>query len=100
MEERLIRFDTVDRQDLRILCRLRVNSRETLTNISRETGIPISSVFDRLKRFEAIGIIKRHTSLLDMKKIGIHERLIILAKVEDKTKKDLRSLKSLLQYRS
>ena len=60
----------VDQSDLKILKYLRRNSRETMTRMSKETRIPISSVFDRLKRLEAIGVIHRYTSLLDMKKIG------------------------------
>ena len=42
----------LDSSDLKILSALRANGRETLTKISRDTGIPISLVFDRLKRME------------------------------------------------
>lgn len=81
MEKGLEKSDLVDRVDLKLLSDLRRNSRETLTKISRETGIPISLIFDRLKRLEAIGIRNRYTCLLDMKKIGLHDRVIILVKV-------------------
>jgi Lrp/AsnC family leucine-responsive transcriptional regulator len=91
MEERLSKSDLVGQVDLKILSSLRKNSRDTLTNISRVTGIPISSVFDRLKRLEAIGVIKKHTSLLDMKKIGIHTRVIILFKTKERVKKEFES---------
>ena len=57
--------------------------------MSKETGIPISSVFDRLKRLEAIGIIHRYTSVLDMKKIGIHVRAVMLFKITDTMKHNL-----------
>jgi len=54
----------VDQSDLKLLTYLRRNSRETMTRMNKETGIPISSVFDRLKRLEAIGVIERYTSLV------------------------------------
>ena len=79
----------VDQSDLKILKYLRRNSRETMTRMSKETRIPISSVFDRLKRLEAIGVIHRYTSLLDMKKIGIHVRVVMLFKTKDAMKHNL-----------
>ncbi len=75
--------DKIDQKDLKILEFLRNNARETLTNISRTTGVPISSIFDRLKRLEQIGIIRRHTSLLDTEKIGFKVRAFLLFKIRD-----------------
>ena len=75
--------DKIDQKDLKILEFLRKNARETLTNISRTTGVPISSIFDRLKRLEQIGIIRRHTTLLDTDKIGFKVRAFLLFKTRD-----------------
>jgi DNA-binding Lrp family transcriptional regulator len=77
----------VDQSDLKILNHVRRNARETLTRICKETRIPISSVFDRLKRLEAIGVIQRYTSLLDMAKIGIRVQVVVLLKIPDAMKK-------------
>ena len=82
----------VDQTDLEILKRLRNNARETLTRICKDTRIPISSIFDRLKRLEAIGVIKRHTSLVDMRKIGIEVRIFLLLKVGNAQRADLESV--------
>jgi len=71
----------VDRTDLKILDCLRKNARETLTKISGITGVPISSIFDRLKRLEGSGVIIRHTSLLDMKKLGFNTRIFLFLKL-------------------
>jgi DNA-binding Lrp family transcriptional regulator len=79
----------VDQSDLKILEYLRRNSRETMTRMSKETRIPISSVFDRLKRLEAIGVIHRYTSLLDMAKIGIRVRVVVLLKTPDAMKQSI-----------
>lgn len=80
---------SMNKSDLKILSALRSNARETLTNISRKTGIPISSIFDRLNKLEAEGIILRHTSLLDWKKIGFKIRVLLLLKIDVKRKDDV-----------
>ena len=84
-----VEFGGVDKEDLKILSCLRKNARETLTRISKLTGIPISSTFDRLKRLEETGIIARHTSLLDPKKIGFSAQVIFFLKTNDSNKKEL-----------
>ena len=56
--------------DLKILSALRANGRETLTKISRDTGIPISLVFDRLKRMEEL-VIKRYSCSVDWERLGL-----------------------------
>ena len=81
--------EKLNQADLKLLACLRTNARETLTRISRETKIPISSIFDRLKRLEKINIIRRYTTLFDLKKIGIHARVLLLARVNEDHKSDL-----------
>jgi len=46
-----------------------MNSRKTLAQISKETGISISTLFDTLKRLEK-NVITRHVSLIDFTKVG------------------------------
>ena len=50
---------TLDQADLKLLGHMRTNARDTLTRISQETQIPISSIFDRLKRLEKMKVIKK-----------------------------------------
>ena len=75
--------------DLKILNHLRNNARETLTKVGRDTGIPISSVFDRLKRLETSGVIIRHVSLLDADKIVIRVKANLFIRSSDDHKKEL-----------
>jgi len=82
-----IGLERMDQTDLNILCAVRQNARETLTTISRNSGMPISSAFDRLRSLEAQGVIARYTALLDWKKIGFNERVILLLRV-DKSRKE------------
>lgn len=60
--------------ELSLLNRLRKNSRETLTSISFDTKIPISTLFDTLERLEKKVIIK-HFSLIDFSKMGYNLRV-------------------------
>jgi len=64
---------------------LRKNARQTLTNISKQTKIPVSTIYDRIKKHEK-GIIKKHTSILDFSKIGYNIRLNLLLKIKEKEK--------------
>ncbi|MGM5488724.1 MAG: Lrp/AsnC family transcriptional regulator [Nanobdellota archaeon] len=66
---------------LRLLSHFRRNARETLTKISRRTGIPVSTIFDRLKDFEQT-IIRKHTSLIDFNKLGYVTRANITLKFD------------------
>ena len=59
----------LDEKELKILVMLRQNARATLTEISRETDIPVSTVFDKLKKMEKKFHI-RHTSLIDFSRLG------------------------------
>ena len=52
-----------------LLKHLRQNSRKSLAQISKETSIPVSTLFDSLKRLES-NVILKHVSLLDFLKIG------------------------------
>lgn len=81
--------EILDQTDLKILGHLQKNARKTLTRMSKETRIPISSIYDRLKRLEGINVIKRYTTLFDLKKIGIHCRVLLLIRVNENQKSEL-----------
>jgi len=63
--------------DMKFISKLRQNSRESLTNISRKTKIPISTLYDRLKEHEK-SLILKHATLLDFSKLGYNCRANIL----------------------
>jgi Lrp/AsnC family transcriptional regulator, regulator for asnA, asnC and gidA len=67
--------------DLRILQHLRENSRTSLTTISRKTGIPVSTIFDRIRSYES-GFVHKFTALVDFSKLGYTVRANILLKIE------------------
>ncbi|MCB9362475.1 Lrp/AsnC family transcriptional regulator [Candidatus Woesearchaeota archaeon] len=66
------------KKDLLIVAHLRKNGRETLTNMSKKTNIPISTIYERLKHND---VITRHTALLDFSKLGYKARANVLIKL-------------------
>lgn len=74
-------------KDMMLISCLRQDARMTLTNISKKTKIPISTLYDRLKVNDG-GIIKKHTAILDFAKLGFNTRATIVMKV-DKDDRDL-----------
>jgi DNA-binding Lrp family transcriptional regulator len=68
-------------KDMVLIAHLRRNGRETLTEISKKTHIPISTLYDKLKVHEN-SIIKKHTTLLDFEKLGYSCKVKIILSVE------------------
>ena len=71
----------LSKSDLLMLSCLRKDSRIKLTTLSRKTGMPISTVYERLKMFRASGLI-RLTTLTDFKRLGFSTRVMIAFKVD------------------
>lgn len=69
------------KKDLLILSELRQNARETLTRISKNTGIPISTIFDKIRYYDG-GIIKKHTTIIDFSKLGFNARANIMVRLD------------------
>lgn len=70
-----------------LLKHLRKNSRKSLAKVGKETDIPVSTLFDALKRLEA-GAIKKHVSLLNFHKMGYHIKVNMT--ISARKKKELR----------
>jgi DNA-binding Lrp family transcriptional regulator len=75
----------LNQKDLAIVSHFRNNARRNLTSISKETSIPVSTLFEKLKRLEE-SIITRHTSLIDFTKIGFGTIAKVLIKAKKGTK--------------
>jgi len=70
-------------KDLILLDKLRKNARKSLSKISKETRIPVSTLFDKLKKLEN-NIIIRHTSLVDFSKLGYSLKINFAIKTREK----------------
>lgn len=61
----------IDEKDYRIIDIIKENSHLSTYKISKKTGIPVTTVHNRIKKLEKEGIIKRYTVVLDYKKLGL-----------------------------
>lgn len=88
----------IGKRDKAMLQALRQNSRLSLTQMSRITNIPISTLFDKIKTHEK-NIIKKHTTLIDFSKLGYDTKVQFLirapAAIRNKLKAHLYSSKEI-----
>ncbi|MFW6013575.1 MAG: Lrp/AsnC family transcriptional regulator [Candidatus Nanoarchaeia archaeon] len=87
----------LSRKELLFLSCLRQSARKNLTTISREVGMPVSTLFERLKKFEKSQIIK-HTSLLDFNELGYTTRAKMLVGTKKKDRDALRNFLSKSEF--
>jgi len=62
---------SLDSLDWNILEALQENAKQTYTEIGRRFGVAHSTVYDRIRRMEENGVIKKYTTVVDLKKIGV-----------------------------
>lgn len=61
---------SLDEKDLHVLEELRQNAKRTTSQISKRINIPITTVHNRIKKLEKLGIIKHYTVEVDHAKLG------------------------------
>jgi len=59
----------IPKKELLILHALRKNARKNLATISRETGIPITSVFEKVHKLQKT-MIRKNTCFIDFSRLG------------------------------
>jgi Lrp/AsnC family transcriptional regulator, leucine-responsive regulatory protein len=69
----------IDKKELQIVSEFRRNARENLTTASRKLRIPVSTIYDRLKKYSG-NLITRHTTLLDFKRLGFSLKVLMAFK--------------------
>ena len=77
-------------KDVLIVSHLRKDARIKLTDMSKATKIPVSTIFDKIKLYEG-GLIKKHTALVDFKTFGYQARALIVFKVHKKGREKLQN---------
>ncbi len=60
----------LDSTDLKILEALQQDAKQTYTEIGKSLGIAHSTVYDRIKRMEEHGVIKKYMAVIDAEKAG------------------------------
>jgi len=76
--------------DLKLIPYVRDNARINLTTLSRKTGVPVSTIFDRIRKHEG-KLITKFTVLLDFAELGFPLSTKILFKVSPEAKQELRA---------
>lgn len=60
----------LDDKDIRIIAELEKNSNQTTHKLSKKLNYPVTTIYNRIKKLEKEGVIKRYTVDLDHKKLG------------------------------
>ncbi|MEM2916051.1 MAG: Lrp/AsnC family transcriptional regulator [Candidatus Woesearchaeota archaeon] len=75
-------MDKLDENDDKLLQLLQSNSKSSVQELAKETSIPPTTVHNRIKRLEKLGIIKKYTAEIDWKKAGKQVLAYVLVSVE------------------
>lgn len=75
-------------EDIKVLALLRQDSRQRLVDISKRTGIPVSTVFARLRLYLG-SYVRRYTCLLNYDRLGYSIRVAMLLKVKPQNRQGL-----------
>ena len=71
----------LNEKDLKIIQALKENARLGVKDIARKTGIPITTVFNRIRSLEKDGIIEGYSVIIDRKKLGKDIQAFILVNI-------------------
>lgn len=66
-------------EDMLLLEMLQTNCKKSLKEIAKKVGMPMSTVHEKIKRFERTGLIKSYRAILDEKKLGFTVTAYIMA---------------------
>lgn len=79
----------IKKTDLLIVSCLRQDARMKLTEMSRKTRIPVSTIYDKVMSYTANGLITKNTSLLNFEQLGYHARTLITFSANKENRKKL-----------
>lgn len=96
------KLDFLDELDWAILRILQESSKQTYTEIGRRLGLAHSTIYDRIKKMEERGVIKKYSVIIDPKKAGVKILTAILTiftdpKESEKVAKELAKYKEVLE---
>jgi len=73
----------IDLKDRILLNELKKNAKCSSRSLAKRVGLPISTVYRRMKRLKERGIIKKYTIHIDYEKIGKPVQIFALINVEE-----------------
>ncbi len=78
----------LDEKDLAILAMIQADGKLTAKQIAKKTGVPLTTVFAKTKRWEEQGIIAMYRAILSPEKLSSGTAAFILASVSYRAKAD------------
>jgi len=75
-------MSSFDETDIRILRILQQNSKLSTRELAKDLGSPITTVYAKIKRMEALGVISGYKAILNSKKLDVGTTAFILASFE------------------
>lgn len=72
----------MDQTDRKILNVLSENSRTSISSISKKTGIPNSTISNRIHKLEQNNVIEQYATILNPEKIGINITAMIIIQTQ------------------
>jgi len=79
---------TLDELDWKILRLLQENAKQTYTEIGNKLRVAHSTVYDRIRRMEEHGIIKKYEAVVDPQKAGIQQITALMTIYTDPKKSE------------
>jgi DNA-binding Lrp family transcriptional regulator len=70
---------TLDSGDVKVLRIIQENCRLTAREISDRTGLPVTTVFAKIKRIERLGMVKGYHAVLNARELGAATTAFVLA---------------------
>ncbi|MEW6721713.1 MAG: Lrp/AsnC family transcriptional regulator [Candidatus Micrarchaeota archaeon] len=80
----------MDDVDLDVLEELRRDAKASLKTLARKFGIPLSTLYQRIKKLEENGFIKNYTINIDWEKLGYKIKAYVLVYVDTTKLRELR----------
>ncbi len=71
------------KKDFVLLTLLRANARQSISELARKTKMPVSTVFDRIRK-HGNSYIQKHVTMLNFPMLGFNARAHIMLKARDK----------------
>lgn len=78
----------MEERDIVLLAHLRRNARAKLTHISKQAGIPVSTIFERL-RMPLSSCVAKYTCILNNSELGFNSRATVILKVDKEQKNEI-----------
>ncbi len=75
---------SLDSGDVKVLRIIQENCRLTAREISDRTGLPVTTVFAKIKRIERLGLVKWYQAVLNARELGAGTTAFVLASFASK----------------